>query len=149
MNTIGELRAFVGFDDQDLERVRSARPLMEPHLDAMTARIREQLLAHATGRHFSGDRERVGVHVRATIERMLDAERLDDLEGLLDVRAAHPGVPAREMVALCGYLADDVTQLIWSLRLPAARKHAAIRSFQKLFWLQAAVLSGQGQLERP
>lgn len=140
LDDFSTLRGFIGLSDAELELVRTARPFMEPELDAMTERIRDRLLAHDTARHFSGDRQQVGVHVRATIERMLDADSLERLEASMDLRRGHDGVPRREMIALLGYLADDVSQVIWGLRLPAARRLSAIRAFQKLFWLQAAWL---------
>lgn len=150
------LADFIGLTEQDLKLIRLARRFIGPMLPALTEDIAAKLLGDPdTRRHFEHDGpahpERVGRHLRRYVEGLLSLAITEDLPAWLaavgPAHGPHRGdprvqVPQDQLDAMLGYIADRITAAIGEAELPFERRLAAIRAFNKLLWVQNAMMRG-------
>lgn len=161
------LRGFIGFTDEDIEAILSARPVLSPFLPDLVNLVYDKLFEFDATKHQYGYEgpvpdsiEDLGVnHEMIRFRKEHLAEYLTKLmNGPYDTtlftylnstgRMHTPGVgredliiPLIQMNAMLGFLADAISNTIFGLAITEDAKANMVRAFNKLLWIQNDLIS--------
>jgi hypothetical protein len=146
--------AFVGLSDADRKRIRLSRRFLGPMLPQLSQVVARRIVGTPqTRRHFEhdgpADPEVVSRHLLGWVSGLLAVVASDGLPVFLArVGPAHtPGagdarvsVPPWQLDAMLGFLGDQIKGAIAETVPDPAQRLAAIRSWDRLLWVQRAMM---------
>ena len=122
----GYVTGFIGLTEADLKAIHGAAAHLAPLVPGLVNAVYNKLYEQdATWRHFA--RPQAGYTGPVP-------EKLEDLTPKAGSAAVN--IPIVQIIDLMGFVADAITNTIFSLNLPRDVEIATVRAFGKLLWIQ-------------